>query len=55
MVEGDEVQDALFDVSGSRTVPQVFIGGQFVGGGDGKCTYHQFQYLQACPACMFVF
>jgi len=29
------VQAALFEISASRTVPQVFIGGEFVGGADG--------------------
>lgn len=34
VVEGDDVQAALFEVSASRTVPQVFINDQFVGGAD---------------------
>jgi glutaredoxin 3 len=34
VVEGDDVQAALYDISSSRTVPQVFIGGEFVGGAD---------------------
>jgi glutaredoxin-related protein len=29
------VQAALYDISSCRTVPQVFIGGEFVGGADG--------------------
>ena len=29
------MQAALYDISGVRTVPQVFIGGKFVGGSDG--------------------
>lgn len=28
------VQDALLDVTGGRSVPRVFVGGQFIGGGD---------------------
>lgn len=36
--DGQEVQDALYDVSGSRTVPQVFVNGVYIGGADGKCT-----------------
>jgi len=31
-------QAALYDISGVRTVPQVFIGGKFVGGSDGACS-----------------
>ncbi len=34
--DGDDVQDALMDVTGRRTVPQVFIGSKFVGGCDGE-------------------
>lgn len=33
--EGDDIQDALLDMTGSRTVPQVFIGGTFIGGCEG--------------------
>lgn len=32
--EGELVQDALQRLTGGRSVPRVFIGGQFVGGGD---------------------
>ncbi|CAH3183481.1 unnamed protein product [Porites evermanni] len=31
---GDAYQDALKEITGGRTVPRVFIGGKFVGGGD---------------------
>lgn len=34
VVEGDDIQDALFEITGSRTVPQVFVDGNFVGGCD---------------------
>ncbi|KAK9820243.1 hypothetical protein WJX72_007897 [[Myrmecia] bisecta] len=34
IVEGDEIQDALHDITRRRTVPQVFIQGKFVGGCD---------------------
>ncbi|KAI1696498.1 glutaredoxin domain-containing protein [Ditylenchus destructor] len=30
----DEIQDYLKELTGDRTVPQVFIGGKFLGGGD---------------------
>lgn len=32
--DGDEIQDALLKITGARSVPRVFIGGKFVGGGD---------------------
>ena len=34
VVEGDEIQAALQGMTGVRTVPQVFVGGAFVGGCD---------------------
>ncbi|KAG2446535.1 hypothetical protein HYH02_008522 [Chlamydomonas schloesseri] len=30
----DAMQDALLDITGGRSVPRVFIGGKFLGGGD---------------------
>eukprot|EP00281_Chroomonas_sp_CCMP1168_P005563 CAMPEP_0206271508 /NCGR_PEP_ID=MMETSP0047_2-20121206/33472_1 /ASSEMBLY_ACC=CAM_ASM_000192 /TAXON_ID=195065 /ORGANISM="Chroomonas mesostigmatica_cf, Strain CCMP1168" /LENGTH=155 /DNA_ID=CAMNT_0053700287 /DNA_START=104 /DNA_END=571 /DNA_ORIENTATION=- len=32
--DGAEIQDAMVDLTGGRSVPRVFIGGKFVGGGD---------------------
>jgi glutaredoxin-related protein len=32
--EGAAVQDALLEVTGGRSVPRVFVGGKFIGGGD---------------------
>lgn len=32
--DGDEFQDALLKITKGRSVPRVFIGGTFVGGGD---------------------
>lgn len=34
VVEGEEVQEALLAITRSRTVPQVFIKGEFIGGCD---------------------
>jgi len=34
LADGDDVQAALSEVSGMRTVPQVFVGGELVGGCD---------------------
>jgi len=31
--DGSDIQDALLAITGGRTVPRVFIGGEFVGGG----------------------
>jgi glutaredoxin 3 len=30
--DGDEIQDALLEITGGRTVPRVFIAGEFIGG-----------------------
>lgn len=38
--EGAELQDTLSSITGRSTVPQVFIGGQFLGGCDGACQTH---------------
>lgn len=35
--DGADIQATLADITGRSTVPQVFIGGQFVGGCDGMC------------------
>jgi glutaredoxin len=32
--DGDAVQDALAGLTGGRSVPRVFIGGEFLGGND---------------------
>lgn len=32
--DGDDIQDALRDITGGRSVPRVFVGGKFIGGGD---------------------
>lgn len=34
MDDGEEIQAALLEISGQRTVPNVFIGGAHVGGND---------------------
>ena len=38
--EGEDILDLLVDKSGSRTVPQVFVKGQFIGGCDGEFWLH---------------
>ncbi len=32
--DGDAVQDELLKLTGGRSVPRVFVGGTFIGGGD---------------------
>jgi glutaredoxin 3 len=34
--DGAEIQKALGEISNQKTVPNVFIGGEHVGGSDGK-------------------
>ncbi|CAB4020856.1 glutaredoxin-C4-like isoform X2 [Paramuricea clavata] len=31
--DGSEIQDILLGITGARSVPRVFIGGEFIGGG----------------------
>lgn len=33
LVDSDEIQDVLEQITGARTVPRVFVRGQFIGGG----------------------
>jgi len=40
MDDGDAYQDALKEITGARSVPRVFIGGKFVGGGDDVKSLH---------------
>lgn len=38
--DGDSIQDVLGEITGARSVPRVFINGEFVGGGtDVKALY----------------
>lgn len=32
--DGIDIQDALYEVTGARSVPRGFVGGKFIGGGD---------------------
>lgn len=51
LADGDEIQSGLQEVSGMRTVPQVFVGGALVGGCDGmlcmiwRSVFVDFAYL----------
>eukprot|EP00929_Paragymnodinium_shiwhaense_P003286 TRINITY_DN103738_c0_g1_i1.p2 TRINITY_DN103738_c0_g1~~TRINITY_DN103738_c0_g1_i1.p2 ORF type:complete len:100 (+),score=21.22 TRINITY_DN103738_c0_g1_i1:139-438(+) len=42
----DAMQDALKEKTGGRTVPRVFIGGKFIGGGTQTVNLHQSGELQ---------
>jgi len=33
--DGNAIQDYLGQLTGGRSVPRVFVGGKFIGGGDG--------------------
>lgn len=37
----DAIQDYLLSITGARTVPRVFIGGKFIGGGSETRDLHQ--------------
>ena len=39
--DGSEIQDYLLKLTGGRSVPRVFIGGKFVGGGTDIKELHQ--------------
>jgi len=36
-----EYQDALMQITGGRSVPRVFVGGKFIGGGDETAALHK--------------
>ncbi|CAL8462606.1 g2139 [Coccomyxa elongata] len=44
--DGDEIQDYLMQLTGGRSVPRVFIGGRFIGGGDDTVKLKQSGQLQ---------
>ena len=39
--DGDAIMDYLLSITGARTVPRVFIGGKFIGGGTETRGLHQ--------------
>ncbi|KAI5665509.1 hypothetical protein M9H77_15362 [Catharanthus roseus] len=39
--DGSELQSALAEITGQRTVPNVFIGGKHIGGCDATTALHQ--------------
>jgi len=41
IADGDAYQNVLQQMTGGRTVPRVFIGGKFIGGGDDTERLHQ--------------
>jgi glutaredoxin 3 len=38
---GAQVQETLFRMTGRRTVPNIFIGGKYIGGGDETVELHR--------------
>ena len=41
-----EIQDYMMEMTGGRSVPRVFIGGKFIGGGDETVAAHKKGKLQ---------
>ncbi|KAI8495489.1 PREDICTED: glutaredoxin-like [Branchiostoma belcheri] len=44
--EGQQVQDALFELTGIRTVPNIFISGKCIGGGTDTARLYETGELQ---------
>jgi len=42
----DEIQNYMSELTGARSVPRVFIGGKFIGGGDETMAAHRNKKLQ---------
>jgi glutaredoxin 3 len=38
--DGNAIQDYLGQLTGGRSVPRVFVGGKFIGGGDDTVALH---------------
>lgn len=52
METGDKVQDILLDMTKGRTVPRVFVNGQFIGGASDTRALHQTgQLLKLIQKC----
>lgn len=47
-VDGGDIQSALAEWTGQRTVPNVFIGGKHIGGCDGMKIYRIILVMWAC-------
>ena len=39
--DADKIQDYMKELTGNRSVPRVFIGGQFIGGGSETKEFHK--------------
>lgn len=52
MVTGDgtDIQNALLEISKQRTVPNVFIGGEHLGGNDGEKHFHMEEHEMMCSS-----
>lgn len=46
MADGSEIQDALYELTGQRTVPNVFIGGKHIGGNSDVQALHSKDQLE---------
>ena len=49
--DGDAIQDALLQLTGGRSVPRVFVGGKFIGGGDDTDVRGPARPPDRLPAC----
>ena len=48
--DGSIIQNALSEIVGRRTVPQVFINGKHIGGSDGKFVF-LYQQMNSAFTC----
>lgn len=51
--DGSQLQSALAEWTGQRTVPNVFIGGNHIGGCDGKITILSHPIISLSSNCIF--
>ncbi|CAJ1975819.1 unnamed protein product [Sphenostylis stenocarpa] len=43
--DGSQIQEILINIVGKRTVPQVFVNGQHLGGSDDTAAYYESRHL----------
>lgn len=46
MSDGSDIQDALYEITGQRTVPNVFIAGEHIGGNSDLQALHSKDLLE---------
>jgi hypothetical protein len=50
--DGHDIQDAMSEIVGRRTVPQVFIDGKHIGGSDGKSLFFFIFFVTNIIICL---